>query len=477
MRSLSSRLLLASVFAAVIALLVADIATYLSLRHVLYRQVDQTLRTTGLPSRDAPSGPPAQRRLAANIALEERDATGRVTNQIPALDGQGRPLTPRLPTRIATRPGSGLPDGPATFINVADTTGTVRFRAKAGTFPDGRMLILAMTLTDVESTLRRTLLVQSLVTAIVIAIAAFIGRQGITSSLRPLHSVRDTALAIANGDRSRRVETRGAEELAALATAFNTMVGELDDSLQERDEMVAQLRRFVADASHELRTPLAAVSAYAELFELGAADRPEDLRRSLVGINRETTRMATLVEDLLLLADLDGLSAPRRGGVQPIDLVPIAAHAVDSAGVVGPAWPVDFEADDRVMCLADPSELRRVLDNLLANVRAHTPPGTPARLEVRNQGQHVVVTVSDEGPGIDPSHQAHVFDRFWRADASRTRTSGGSGLGLAIVKAIIERHHGTVSVGAHPTGGTLFTIQLPTITGTREASPATRRPD
>jgi two-component system OmpR family sensor kinase len=220
----------------------------------------------------------------------------------------------------------------------------------------------------------------------------------------------------------------------------------------------ARLRRFVADASHELRTPIAAISAYAELFGRGASEQKADLERLMGGIRIETGRMEHLVADLLLLARLDeGRPMERRS----VDLVALCAEAVQTASTVGPDWPVTFHASKPIEVMCDATSMRQVLDNLLGNVRAHTPPGTTARVTVEPEGEGAVITVSDNGPGMEPEEAAHIFERFYRSDPSRSRVHGGAGLGLSIVSAIVAAHGGTVSAQGRIGEGSTFTVHLP----------------
>jgi len=218
------------------------------------------------------------------------------------------------------------------------------------------------------------------------------------------------------------------------------------------------MRQFVADASHELRTPLAAVSAYAELFEQGAAARADDLERVMHGIRGETARMGHLVEDLLLLARLDEGRPLER---EDVELVGVTAEAVQTAATVGPQWPVRLVATQPVEIIGDRMRIRQVLDNLLANVRTHCPEGTPSVVTVDRDGLDAVISVQDEGPGMSPEEAARVFERFFRADASRSRRFGGAGLGLSIVASITKAHGGTVAAASGPEGGTVFTVRLP----------------
>jgi two-component system, OmpR family, sensor kinase len=286
-------------------------------------------------------------------------------------------------------------------------------------------------------------------------------------SFAPLRAVEATAEAIARGELAERVP--GEEErteVGRLARAINVMLARIERAFAQRDATEQELRasegrmrQFVADASHELRTPLTAVSAYAELFEQGAATRADDLERVMHGIRTETARMGSLVEDLLLLARLDEGRPLER---EDVELLGVAAEAVQTASTVGPQWPVRLVAPQPVEIVGDRMRIRQVLDNLLANVRTHCPEGTSTVVTVERDGLDAVVSVKDDGPGISPVDAARVFERFFRADASRSRRYGGAGLGLSIVASIAKAHGGTVTAAAAGSeGGTEITMRLP----------------
>jgi two-component system, OmpR family, sensor kinase len=287
--------------------------------------------------------------------------------------------------------------------------------------------------------------------------------------LRPLEDVERTADSIAAGNLDQRVP--GADEpteVGRLARALNVMLERIETAFSARvasenrlKESDRHLRQFVADASHELRTPIAAVSAYAQLFKRGAASRPDDLGRVMDGIERETGRMGHLVEDLLLLARLDEHTTAVR---EPVEVVGLAAEAVETARTVGPDWPVVFVADEPVEVMGDRDALRQVLDNLLANVRSHTPAGTATTVRVATVGADACIEVADDGPGLDEATSAMVFERFFRADPSRSRETGGAGLGLAIVASIVRAHGGQTEADTSPGGGALFRVVLPMLT-------------
>jgi len=274
------------------------------------------------------------------------------------------------------------------------------------------------------------------------------------------------AESIAEGNLTERVPGENDRtEVGRLARTLNVMLTRIESAFRARvaseerlRESDARLRRFVGDASHELRTPIAAISAYAELFGRGASEQKEDLERLMVGIQSETGRMEHLVADLLLLARLD---EGRPMEMHQVDLVALCAEAVQTSTTVGPGWPVTFTAPRPIEVVGDATSLRQVIDNLLGNVRSHTPEGTATRVSVAPDGTGAVVVVADDGPGMSPEQVAHVFERFYRSDPSRSRLHGGAGLGLSIVSAIVAAHGGTVTAESASGNGTIFTVRLP----------------
>jgi two-component system OmpR family sensor kinase len=180
----------------------------------------------------------------------------------------------------------------------------------------------------------------------------------------------------------------------------------------------------------------------------------------IAGIRTETERMDRLVNDLLTLARLDeGIPMEK----VPVELVGVSAEAVHTATTVGPSWPVRFTASQPVEVLGDAIRLRQVLDNLLANVRAHTPAGTAASVRVAQNDGMAEIVVHDDGPGLPAEEAARVFERFYRVDAARARTHGGSGLGLSIVSAIVAAHGGTVGATSAEGQGLTVTVRLPVL--------------
>jgi two-component system OmpR family sensor kinase len=277
-------------------------------------------------------------------------------------------------------------------------------------------------------------------------------------SLRPLDAIETTAAAIAAGDLTQRVELADEQtEVGRLGLALNAMLAQIEEAFNAREASERKLRRFVSDASHELRTPLAAVRAYAELFTRGAADRPDDLARSMSGISREAERMSVLVDDLLLLARLDEGRPLER---EPVELADVVGEAVDAAHAVEPGRPITVSLEPATVT-GDRDRLRQIVDNLLANVRAHTPPDTAVQVTLAHVDGTAEISVADSGPGLSEEQSSHVFERFYRADESRARASGGVGLGLAIVSAVAHAHGGDVSARSEPGEGATFSIVLP----------------
>jgi two-component system OmpR family sensor kinase len=446
--SLRTRLLLGVVVLGLLGLVAADVATYSALQSFLLDQTDTTLQNEhqGFEGRGRPpTGVYAQIR-AANGATVLRQV------YVPLYPDQQPPPPPQLPAEIhvPARANDG-PDRVSYFTVESHDGGRYRVRAAIETDLQGQMLVVAASLHDVDSTLHRLLVIELLVTAAVIAALALLALWVVRLGLRPLRAIEETAVAITAGDLTRRVDHPDPRtEVGRVGSALNTML----DQIEASDR---RLRRFIADASHELRTPLAAVRAYAELFGRGAAARPADLERSMSGITRETERMSLLVDDLLLLARLDeGRPLERK----PVDLAKVVGEAVDAARVVEPSRPIELTLEPATVT-GDEVRLREVLDNLLANARAHTPADTPVSVDLRHVAGSVAVSVTDHGSGLTEEQAARVFERFYRADDSRTRASGGAGLGLSIVAAVAEAHGGTAEARPTPGGGATFVVTLP----------------
>ena len=441
----------------------ADVATYTSLRSFEFDHTDATLDSLqhafGQPG-FAGSGPGQPAVFIQLRAADGKRVVGRRSSH--SFRGEAAPPPPRWPATISLAGGTEQGPDLVRYFNVPAASGGGRYRIRASREPEqSGVLAIAVSLRDVDSTLHRLLLIELLVTAAVLAGVAALGLWLVRVGLRPLGAIERTAAAIAAGDLSERVERADERtEVGRLGLALNAMLGQIESAFRASEASERKLRRFVADASHELRTPLAAVRAYAELFSRGAAERPDDLARSMAGISRESERMSLLVEDLLLLARLDEGRPLER---QPVRLDEVAREAVDAARVVEPVRPVELAAEPLVV-LGDRDRLRQSVDNLLANARAHTPAATPVRVTVTRSGGDAVIEVADSGAGLAADDLERVFERFYRSDASRSRSSGGVGLGLSIVAAVAAAHGGSVDARSGPDGGAVFRIVLPLVT-------------
>jgi two-component system, OmpR family, sensor kinase len=340
-----------------------------------------------------------------------------------------------------------------------------RVAAKPG--PGGDILVTGFSLQNVHNTQVRLALILALVAAGAIAIGGALVFWIVRRSVRPLERVAATArkvstLELARGavDLSVRVPDRDTDtrtEIGQVGLALNQMLGHVSGALESRHASETRVRQFVADASHELRTPLAAIRGYAELARRGEHD-PAAVGHALRRVESESARMTTLVEDLLLLARLD---SGRPLAQEEVDLTMLLIDRVSDARVAGPdhRWQLDLP-DEPLTVIGDGQRLHQVVANLLANARNHTPPGTLVVAGMRVEGNGVLLTVTDNGPGIPAELQPEIFGRFVRGDSSRSRMAGSTGLGLAIVAAVVAAHGGTVAVESRP-GLTRAKVWLP----------------
>jgi two-component system OmpR family sensor kinase len=332
---------------------------------------------------------------------------------------------------------------------VGSVNGSGSWRAVLRRLPDGSSLVIALSLDPVAATIQKLLVAMELAAVAVVLAMVAGGWWLLRLGLRPIAEVTGVADAIASGDRSRRV-TQGESrtETGRLARAFNVM-------LDEQQASEEKLRRFVADASHELRTPVAAIGGFTDLWRQGAIHETQlgDVMRR---IGQEATRMRGLVEDLLLLARLDEGRPLAR---EPVDLAMLASDAVLDASATHPSRNVTVEVSEPIVVLGDEARLRQVVANLVANALVHTE--LPAKVTVRaeRQGDLAVLSVVDDGTGMNAEDASHAFDRFWRGDPARART--GTGLGLAITRSIAEAHGGHASLESGLGTGTTVRVVVP----------------
>ena len=385
----------------------------------------------------------------------------------------------RLPDVSGMTAGNAVAYGAEPFT-LRSVDGSTRWRVAVGQVTDDFAIVVGTDLAEDQAVVRQLVVIEVAVGLLALTFLGGAGYLLVGNSLRPLAEVEDTARAIAAGDLSRRVPAGDDRtEVGRLATALNGMLARIEGAFRAQqaseeqaraseEQAVAsesRMRRFVADASHELRTPLTSIRGFAELHRQGAADGPEQTRRLMERIEAEATRMGLLVEDLLQLARLD---QQRPLSLASVDLAEVAGDAVHDARAVQPERPIGLHLDssltDAPVVVGDEARLRQVVGNLVTNALTHTPP--QARVTVRlsqdpTDPEMVVVAVSDEGPGLAPEDAQRVFERFYRADASRTRAAGGTGLGLSIVASLVAAHGGRVDLDTGPGRGSTFAVRLP----------------
>jgi len=335
---------------------------------------------------------------------------------------------------------------------------------------DEGTVAIAAPMSPIENTVSQLWVLTFVVGAGTLAAVSVLGWMAVRRAFRPLSRIEDTASAIAAGDLGRRVPTPGAkDEVASLSDSLNIMLADIEQAFAVRKASEARMRQFVADASHELRTPLATVQGYAELYRVGAVTDPEDVAAAMRRIEGEANRMTRMVESLLLLTRWDSTGRMEQ---EPVDLTVLCSDVVQDAVVRAPERTVTLVpfGAQRVppVTSGDDGALRQVLTNLVANATTHTPAGTGIEVALGVAEDRCVVEVRDHGEGIDPAVADRVFERFYRADAGRSRERGGTGLGLAIVATIVARHAG--SVRHYPTegGGATFRVELPLVTDSAE---------
>ncbi|QWF76952.1 sensor histidine kinase [Amycolatopsis sp. CA-230715] len=271
--------------------------------------------------------------------------------------------------------------------------------------------------------------------------------------LRPVRELGDAAHRLGEGDLATRLEVRGTDELAGVASTFNDTAGALQRHVEDLRRMEADARRFVADVSHELRTPLAAMTAVADVLEEDAAHLPGDAGRAARLVSQEAHNLTRLVNDLIEISRFDSGAAALV--LEDVDLAEAVRATLHARG-----WDDDVETDlpDGVTARLDPRRLDVIVANLAGNALKHGEP--PVFLALRAEAGEVVVEVGDHGSGLDAEVLPHVFDRFYKADAARAR-SEGSGLGLAIAWENARLHGGSLVAGNRAEGGALFTLRLP----------------
>jgi two-component system, OmpR family, sensor kinase len=453
-------------------LLASGIAVTSILRHSLINRVDQTLmdasRGWAQAPRRLPQPPmegPNPSRPPSNFYVRGIGADGRTWMAINDRDAE-----PALPEDNDVGP---VP------VTVGSVDGSrTQWRAVSVHGSHGELITVAMDLSDVQSTVRALTWSQVGIGLAVLLVLGVAGYLVVHRSLRPLAEVEQTAAAIADGQLDRRIPQRDPRtEVGRLSLALNGMLAQIQRAVASSDLSAAQartseerMRRFITDASHELRTPLTTIRGFAELYRQGAA---RDIELLMSRIESESRRMGLLVEDLLLLARLD---AQRPLEQHRVDLLALATDAVHDAQSIAPKRRITMEVFDgpgTPEVIGDEARLRQVLGNLVSNALQHTPETAGITVRVGTLEDNAVLEVIDEGPGMSQEDAHRVFERFYRTDSSRARSSGGTGLGLSIVDSLVFAHGGTVRVVTGVGEGCRFQVSLPRIAETATPEPPT----
>ena len=483
--SLRLRLLIGQVVLLAIVCVGIGAVTELSLYRYLVAQLDTQLHDASQRSvrifGEPPSAPwrhhlrPFPRPGPGPVFL---DAPGQPVGMVAAIVGNGQAMEAGYLTTAGGRAGltdaakaqlSAIPANRTPVTRNLDGLGRYRVIA-APARQSGHIIITGLSMSNVDATMIRVLLIFAVVIVIAVAAATTAGIVIIRRALAPLRRVAQTAgevvdLSLDRGEVALPVRVLDADanprtEVGQLGSAVNRMLDHIAAALSTRQASETRVRQFVADASHELRTPLTAIRGYTELAQR-MRDDSDAVTHAMQRVQSETERMTHLVEDLLLLARLDSGRPLER---ESVDLSRVAVDAVSDAHVAGPdhQWELDLP-EDPVMVCGDAARLHQVVTNLLANARVHTGQGTVVTTRLASDTTHAVLSVADNGPGIPEQLQSEVFERFARGDTSRSRKGGSTGLGLAIVSAVIKAHHGTITLDSAP-GHTDFTVRLPLTT-------------
>lgn len=473
--SLASRLISGVVVLTVVLVVVPAGLAYVRVRRDLLHRLDDQLLAATQGSFNQVFGPHGEDGPAPEtlwIALLAGHATVPVT--FPATSSIRHMW-------LSTADRQRLASAQASPMTVRTVDGqSLRVISEPAAQPAGDVVVLGLSTDSVREPLHHLLLLELLL-GLGAAAVALSAVAGIRYSMRPLRRLTTTAkLAAADLsthgaslDRRAPLEPAHARtETGELTSAFNTLLDVVETEFTARSSSEVRMRQFLADASHELRTPLTSIQGYAELENIRqrAAGNHES-NDSLSRIRAEGNRMAQLIDELLTLARADQGHPIMQ---EPVDLSALAEDAVDLTRAAHPDREIQACLEAGLATNGDAAQLLRVLRNLLTNAAIHTEPAGSIRLDARSDDNSAVISVSDDGPGMSPDEAQHAFDRFWRADRSRVRTTGGNGLGLAIVESTIDTHGGTVQLDTSVAAGTTVTIRLPAQQPTGAASTAAK---
>jgi two-component system OmpR family sensor kinase len=370
-----------------------------------------------------------------------RDADG----EIPAADLGGYSLDDLLAR-------AGQP------FTVDSVNGSENLRVVSVDIGDRSALVMARSTQSIDETvgnLRRIIVAISGAALVVTVIAVVVVAR---TAMRPVDEMIDLAHAIGDGELSRRAQSADANtEVGRLANALNAMLERLEQAFHDKELSEQQMREFLSDASHELRNPLTSIRTHAEMFR-NPGFAPEATAEYAARIEAEAVRMGRLVDDLLLLARLD---KGRELESCEVDLVALVTDSVNRASLVDPDRAVSLLAPaEPVVVVGDEQRLRQAIDNLLTNVRVHAGHDASASVRIERSDDDAVISVVDDGAGVDATELARLTDRFFRAECAKQQGRPGTGLGLSIVAAVVAGHDGTVELESNG-HGFAATMRLP----------------
>ncbi len=457
-----------------ISLLALGATTFVLLQNFLQQQMDTQLSTfqRSIAAYGTGDTGASKNAIGFDYYVGFFDAGGAVVSQ--NRSGQDKPVLPHYALGQASAISGkkftvASSDGhaPWRIVYISPQQITTRDPTGAESKFDG-YVVVGLPYESFTDTLERLAVVIAGVAVLAVTIGTMIAYWTVSRSFRPLGRVEKTAAAIAAGDLTRRVDIANpGTEVGRLSGSLNAMLAHIEAAFAARTASEARMRRFVADASHELRTPLVTIRGFSELYRHGALQTTDDVGTAMGRIESEAKRMGELVEDLLMLARIDEQRPLQR---KPVDLLLIGHDAIIDArataqdrtfAVVG----LDGGRGTSAPTVGDEAKIRQVVANLMGNALRYTPDGSPVEIMVGTREStgfmQSVIKVRDHGPGIAEDEAPRIFERFYRADSSRDRSTGGSGLGLAIVSAIVAAHAGTVRLEQTPGGGATMVIELP----------------
>lgn len=470
--TLRSRLLFAVALIAAVVVLSAVSVARITTGHLIGQLDEQLARFAERPGPGGGNFAPGTPVVPPQSASEDPGASSLFVGTFQG-DELSTLLVPSLGAEETAVPELGVEQarvlaGSGRAISVSSTVEGTEYRVAVQDGPTGSggPVVVGVQLNDVNDVVGRLMWVLAVASLLVLLLLGLVTWWVMRLGVRPLRQMTRAATEVATGDLTMRIPAAPAgTEAGELGAALNTMLQRIEQALSQSRSSEQRLRRFLADASHELRTPITTIRGYAELYRLGGLGDPAALDAAIGRTEAESIRMARLVEDLLELARLDQGDQPAFSAVR---LDRIARDVVADVGVVHPARSIAMRtAAVEVMGNAD--HLQQVVANLVNNAVVHTPPDTPVAVDVSLDpiSGLAILRVTDTGPGMSAADMERAFERFHRADPSRSRASGGSGLGLAIVEAIVAEHRGTVRIdptdpGAGTRPGITVTVALPT---------------